>query len=73
MSRMSDMTEPYSKLTQDQIDAIDAITKLEVPVLVDPLNLYDKVDTFIEDQEKFYKELETAIKVSNASTFIEVE
>ena len=24
MSRMSDMTEPYSKLTQDQIDDIEA-------------------------------------------------
>lgn len=66
-------SDKAAELSQDQIDAIDAITKREVPVLVDPLNLVEKVDTFIEDQERFYKELETAIKVSNASTFIEIE
>lgn len=66
-------SDKAAELDKDQIDAIDTITKRDIPVIIDPLNLIDKVDTFIDDQERFYKELETAIKVSNASTFIEIE
>ena len=66
-------SEKTNELDQDKIDAVSKITDGDTPVLVDPINLADKVDTYAEEQERFYKELETAIKVSNASTFIEID
>ena len=64
--------EGIKELPEEKLNAVSTMTDGNYPVLLDPISLADKVDTFVEDQEKFYKELETAIKVSNASTFIEV-
>ena len=66
-------SEGAKELSEDKLLAVDSITKGDIPVLLDPVKLIDKVDTFVEEQERFYKELETAIKVSNASTFIELD
>lgn len=66
-------SEGAKELSEDKLLAVDSITKGDIPVLLDPVKLIDKADTFVEEQERFYKELETAIKVSNASTFIELD
>ena len=65
-------SEKEDKLSEEKINGIDALTKGEIPVLLDPVNVAGKVDDFKEKQERFYKDLETAIKVSNASTTIEI-
>ena len=64
--------EGEKELSEQKLNAVNTMTDGNYPVLIDPLSLADQVDTFVEDQEKFYKELETAIKVSNASTYIEI-
>ena len=52
----------------DNIKAINDILESNKPELVDPLNIMNRET---EDLDEFYRELETAIKVSNASQFIE--
>lgn len=66
-------SEGAKELSDDKLKAVDSITKGDIPVLLDPVDLANQVDSFVETQEKFYKELDTAIKVSNASTFIEID
>lgn len=65
-------SEGAKELSEDKINAVDALTKGDVPVLIDPNDIVSNIDTYIEKQEKFYKDLDTAIKVSNASTTIEI-
>ena len=40
--------------------------------LVDPLSLADKLQSLKEEREDLYKELDTAVKISNATTMIQV-
>lgn len=59
-------------LEEADILAIATITDPLRGVLIDPINLEEKIKTVKDAHDCVIKELETAIKVSNATTYIEV-
>lgn len=55
------------------LGVVDAYIKENTTELVDPLDVKKKVEELEEKHTKLLKELDTQIKVSNATTFIEIE
>jgi len=51
---------------------VDEYLKKNSYKLVDPLSLADKLQSLKEEREDLYKELDTAVKISNATTTIQV-
>ena len=58
--------------TNDLVKALEDFMIKGKPVLIDPLEITTKYDEISQEKTKFFKDLETAIKVSNATTFIEI-
>lgn len=65
------LTGREKELAQSDIEAIETLIKGETPVTVDPLNLKELLGKRVEEYNTIAKELETAIKISNASTYVE--
>ena len=62
-----------SKTKDDKpLEVVDAYVRENTTELVDPLDTADKVDKLKEKILTLLSELDTQIKVSNATTFIEV-
>ena len=53
------------------LDVVEAYVKENKYELVDPLGVEKKIEALINKKETLIRELETAIKVSNATTTIE--
>ena len=51
---------------------MDTYVRENTTVLIDPLDLKKKIDEIYEKNDTLLRELDTAIKVSNATTFIEI-
>lgn len=62
----------YSPL-QLFLGVVDAYVKENTTELVDPLDVKKKVELLEEKRNILLIELDTQIKVSNATTFIEIE
>ena len=61
-----------NKSTDDKpLAVVEAYVKENTTELVDPLNVRNKMEALKEKKETLLNELETKIKVSNATTFIE--
>jgi hypothetical protein len=54
------------------IETIENFISKDNPILIDPLEITKNYDSLTQEATEFFKELETAIKVSNATTFIEI-
>ena len=65
------LTTREKELGEDDIKAIETLVQGETPVIVDPLNLKELLTDKVEKYNALAKELETAIKISNASTYVE--
>ena len=65
------LTTREKELGEEDIKAIETLVQGETPVIVDPLNLKGLLTEKVEKYNTLAKELETAIKISNASTYIE--
>ena len=62
-----------SKTKEDKpLEVVEAYIKENTTELVDPINIKDEIDSLRQQNDTLLKELNTAIKVSNATTFIEV-
>ncbi|MCR5346127.1 MAG: hypothetical protein K6E46_08775 [Lachnospiraceae bacterium] len=62
-----------SKIKDDKpLEVVEAYVKENTTELVDPLDVQKKVDKLVEKRDTLLKELDTQIKVANATTFIEV-
>ena len=62
-----------SKTKDDKpLDVVTAYVKENKTELVDPLDVQKKVEEIQEKRAKLLSELDTQIKVSNATTFIEI-
>jgi hypothetical protein len=55
-----------------QIEATKVLTAEEYPEIIDPLDLEKKYTERVDQYTTLAKELDTAIKVSNATTYIEI-
>lgn len=61
-----------SKVKDDKpLDVVDTYVKENTTVLVDPLKVEKKISEIEEKREKLLSELDTQIKISNATTMIE--
>lgn len=66
---MIDATGDKNKtLSDEDLKVVDKMMESYEPQLIDPLNLKDIIDNMKADIENFAKEIETAIKISNATT-----
>ena len=54
------------------LEVVDAYVRENTTELVDPLDAKKKIEELAEKNAAFLKELDTQIKVSNATTFIEI-
>ena len=54
------------------LEVVDTYVRENTTVLIDPLDLKKKIDEIYEKNDTLLRELDTAIKVSNATTFIEI-
>lgn len=54
------------------LEIVEAYIRENTTELVDPLNIQDKIDKLKEKRDTLLTELDTQIKVSNATTFISV-
>ena len=61
-----------AKKDSSSIAVVDEYLKKNSYKLVDPLSLADKLQSLKEEREDLYKELDTAVKISNATTMIQV-
>ena len=62
-----------SKAKDDKpLEVVDAYVRENTVSLIDPLGVQEKIDSIKEKRETLLRELETQIKVSNATTYIEV-
>lgn len=59
------------EVTSDAIEGIDAYCKNLVSVIVDPIGAEEYLDELREDRDALIKNLESAIKISNATTYVE--
>ncbi|MCD7833805.1 MAG: hypothetical protein LUH00_07435 [Lachnospiraceae bacterium] len=55
------------------LDVVEAYIRENTTELVDPINIRKRMESIAEKQALLASELETKIKVSNATTFIEIE
>ncbi len=63
-----------SKAKDDKpLEVVDAYVRENTTEMVDPLDVKNKIAALDEKRMTLLKELDTAIKVSNATTFIEIE
>ena len=62
-----------SKTKDDKpLGVVDAYVKENTTELVDPLDVKNKIESLEEKSNTLLKELDTQIKVSNATTLIEI-
>ncbi len=62
-----------TKVKDDKpLEVVEAYVKENKTELVDPLDVKQKMDAIMEKRRTLLTELDTAIKVSNATTFIEI-
>lgn len=54
------------------LEVVEAYVRENTTELVDPLEIQKKIDELQEKRDKMLSELDTQIKVSNATTFIEI-
>ena len=57
---------------KDLVKTLEDFIAKDTPILIDPLEITTKYNDIAQENAKFFKDLETAIKVSNATTFIEI-
>lgn len=61
------------KLTDEDVKVVEAMVTPLYGELVDPIGLKDEYNKALDKYNTLVKEIETAIKVSNATTYIEFE
>ena len=60
------------KMDENDITMLHKLTEDLYPELIDPIKINEQIDALSEEHNTLIKELDTAIKVSNATTFIEI-
>ncbi len=71
--RLSILGKDSKMKDEKPLGVVEAYVKENTTELVDPLDVKKKLETLEEKRNTLLTELDTQIKVSNATTFIEVE
>lgn len=61
------------QLNSEELSAVETLVANLYGEIIDPLNIKEKLDGLVESYDRLVKELDTAIKVSNAGTYIELK
>ena len=62
-----------SKVKDDKpLEVVEAYVRENTTVLVDPLKIEEQIEAMKEKRETLLRELDTQIKVSNATTYVEI-
>ena len=62
-----------TKVKDDKpLDVVEAYVRENTTVLVDPLKIEEQIEAMKEKRETLLRELDTQIKVSNATTYVEI-
>ena len=62
-----------NKVKDDKpLEVVEAYVRENTTVLVDPLTVKDRIDSMKDKKRNLLRELDTQIKVSNATTYIEI-
>ena len=64
-------SQKTDKLSDTQLNAIETFVKPNTPKMVDPLSIKELIDKLNADRDVFLAEVDTLIKVSNATNTIE--
>ena len=70
--RMSILGKDTKVKDDKPLEVVDTYVKENTTELVDPLNIKEKISLLKEKRDTILSELDTQIKVSNATTFIEI-
>ena len=70
--RLSILGKDTKKADDRPLDVVDKYVSENTSVLVDPLEVNVKMDYLANKKATLIRELETQIKVANATTFIEI-
>lgn len=65
-------TSKDGELPEDSVEMIEKLTADLYGEMIDPLKLDESIATKVAEHDAFLSELEMAVKVSNATTFIEI-
>ena len=68
----TNLTTKEKGLSDDDLKAIEKIVEGETPEVIDPIGLKDVADNLANNYNALVKEIDTAIKISNATTYIEI-
>ena len=68
----SNLSSKDRELTAKEVEAAKTLTEEEYPEIIDPIGLEAKYNDRIDQYGIIVKELDTAIKISNATTYIEI-
>lgn len=70
--RMSILGKENKKKEDKPLEVVEAYIKENTTELVDPIKIKDEIESLRQKNDTLLKELNTAIKVSNATTFVEI-
>ncbi len=70
--RLSILGKDTKTKDETPLKVVDAYVQENTTELIDPLNVRKKIDELNERRETILNELDTKIKVSNATTFVEI-
>ena len=70
--RLSILGKDTKTKDETPLKVVDVYVQENTTELIDPLNVRKKIDELNERREKILNELDTKIKVSNATTFVEI-
>lgn len=59
------------QLSSDDVEVLDKMVAGLRGVMVDPISIAEQIQTYGDSYEELSKEIDTAIKVSNATTYVE--
>ena len=68
----TNLTTKEKGLSDEDLKAIEKIVEGETPEVIDPISLKEVADNLANDYNALVKEIDTAIKISNATTYIEI-
>ena len=70
--RLSILGKDTKTKDETPLKVVDVYVQENTTELIDPLNVRKKIDELNERRETILNELDTKIKVSNATTFVEI-
>lgn len=68
----TNLTTKEKGLSAENLEAIEKIVDGETPEVIDPISLKEVADNLANNYNALVKEIDTAIKISNATTYIEI-